>query len=73
MPRTLEGMMNREMQNRFQQPGRAAPKQYDLADFARKHGLSAVKAREILEKAGDSRESADLLAKRSKPVESFEY
>ena len=70
---TLEGTMNRDMQNHFQKAGRGALKQYDLADFARKHGLSAVKAREILEKAGDSRESADLLAKRSKPVESFEY
>lgn len=66
--------MNRDTQTaRPPASGRPAAKQYDLADFARKHGLSAVKAREILEKAGDSRESADLLAKRSKPVESFEY
>ena len=56
-----------------QPPGRRAETQYDLADFARKHGLSAVKAREILERAGDSRESADLLAKRNKPVDSLEY
>lgn len=58
---------------RPQPPGRRTETQYDLADFARKHGLSAVKAREILERAGDSRESADLLAKRSKPVDSLEY
>jgi hypothetical protein len=54
-------------------PGRAVERQYDLADFARKHGISAVKAKEILERAGDSRESADLLAKRSKPAESQPY
>jgi len=46
--------------------------QYDIASFAQKHGISAAKARDILEKAGDSRETADLMAKRSKPLSSWE-
>ena len=54
-------------------PRRDTERQYDLAEFARRHGISAVKAKDILERAGDSRESADLLAKRSKPTESQSY
>ncbi len=47
-----------------------APKvlpQYDIAMFAQKHGISAAKAKDILDSAGDSRETADLIAKRAKP------
>jgi hypothetical protein len=46
--------------------------QYDIAAFCQKHGISAAKARDILEKAGDSRETADVLAKRSKPMSSWD-
>ena len=66
-------MDSRRPPAKIQPPGRFVERQYDLADFARKHGISAVKAKEILERAGDSRESADLLAKRSKPAESESY
>lgn len=48
---------------------RTADPGYDIADFARKHGLSAVRAKEILDRAGGSREYADLLAQRQKPVD----
>jgi hypothetical protein len=58
---------------KIQAPGRSVERQYDLAEFTRRHGISAVKAKEILERAGDSRESADLLAKRSKPAESQSF
>ncbi len=44
--------------------------QYDLASFARRHGLSASKAKEILDRAEGSRERADLLAQRSKAPDS---
>ena len=54
-------------------PSRGVERQYDLAEFSRRHGISAVKAKEILERAGNSRESADILAKRSKPTESQSY
>ncbi len=46
--------------------------QYDIAGFCQKHGISAAKARDILEKAGSSRETADQLAKRSKPISSWD-
>jgi len=46
--------------------------QYDIASFAQKHGISAAKARDILEKAGDSRETADLIAKRAKPLSTWD-
>ena len=46
--------------------------QYDIAAFCQKHGISAAKARDILEKAGSSRETADQLAKRSKPMSSWD-
>jgi hypothetical protein len=52
----------------MQNARRGAEPQYDLADFARKHGIGAVKAQQILDRAGGSREAADLLAKRSKPA-----
>jgi hypothetical protein len=64
-------MDNRRQAARFLAPAnQRTERPYEIADFARKHGLSAVKAREILEVAGNSRESADLLANRSKPLES---
>ena len=66
-------MDNKRPPAKMQPPGRIVEKQYDLAEFTRRHGISAVKAKEILERAGDSRESADLLAKRSKPSESQTY
>ena len=46
--------------------------QYDIAMFAQKHGISAAKAKDILDRAGDSRETADTIAKRSKPISSWE-
>lgn len=46
--------------------------QYDIASFAQKHGISAAKARDILERAGDSRETADLMAKSAKPLSSWD-
>lgn len=41
--------------------------QYEVGYFAQKHGLSASKARAILEQAGPSRKAADEAAARSKP------
>lgn len=46
--------------------------QYDIAAFCQKHGISAAKARDILEKAGSSREAADKLAKSAKPMSSWD-
>lgn len=46
--------------------------QYDIAAFAQKHGISAAKAKDILDRAGDSRETADLIAKRNKPMSSWD-
>jgi len=66
--------MNRDRNaGQLQMPTRKTETQYDLTDFARKHGLTAVKAREILDRAGTSRESADLLALRRKPIGSPGY
>ena len=51
----------------------ASEEQYEVAYFARKHGISADKAKEILDRAGRSREKADALAEsqsRSKGPES---
>lgn len=50
-------------------PARQGPPQYTVAEFARRHGLSAVRAKEILDMAGDSREAADLHAERRRPQE----
>ncbi len=46
--------------------------QYDIAAFCQKHGISAAKARDILEKAGSSRDTADKLAKSAKPMSSWD-
>jgi len=46
--------------------------QYDIAMFCQKHGISAAKAKDILDRAGNSRETADLIAKRAKPMSSWE-
>ena len=46
--------------------------QYDIAAFCQKHGISAAKAKDILDRAGDSRETADLIAKRNKPISSWD-
>ncbi len=50
------------------QPPKPQLAAYSVADFARKHGLSAVRAKEILDRAGPSPEYADLLAERGKPA-----
>ena len=44
-----------------------AEEQYEVAYFAQKHGLSASKAREILDRAGPNRKAADEAAMRNKP------
>lgn len=40
----------------------AAEEQYELAYFAKKHKISTERARNILDRAGRSREKADALA-----------
>lgn len=40
----------------------ASEEQYEVSYFAKKHGITAAKAREILERAGPSRRKADELA-----------
>lgn len=47
--------------------GMQALPQYELAEFARRYGLSAVKAKEILDRAGDDRTKADQLAALRRP------
>ncbi len=44
----------------------ASKQQYEVAYFARKHRMSAADAREILQKAGRSREKANELAENGK-------
>lgn len=44
----------------------AASQQYEVAYFARKHRISAADAREILQKAGRSRQKANELAEAGK-------
>ena len=44
----------------------ASEEQYEVAYFAKKHGISAEKARNILDRAGRSREKADELANTEK-------
>lgn len=44
----------------------ASKQQYEVAYFAHKHRISAADAREILQKAGRSREKANELAEASK-------
>ena len=41
--------------------------QYEVAYFARKHGITAGEARKIIEEAGPSREAADKAAAAYKP------
>jgi len=40
----------------------ASEEQYEVAYFAKKHGISTDRAKEILARAGRSREKADALA-----------
>jgi hypothetical protein len=64
-------MNNQKQAGKFLAPGSRRPEgQYEIADFARKHGLTAVKASEILALAGNSREAADTIANNRKPLES---
>jgi hypothetical protein len=42
----------------------ASEEQYEVAYFAKKHGISSDEAQAILAQAGRSREKADELAKR---------
>lgn len=44
----------------------AKSQQYEVAYFARKHGISAADARAILQQAGRSREKANELAEQQK-------
>lgn len=44
----------------------AAEQQYELAYFAKKHGLTADQAREILHVSGPNREIADRMAEERK-------
>jgi hypothetical protein len=64
-------MDNKKQVGKFLAPGSRKPEgQYEIADFARKHGLTAVKASEIVALAGSSREAADTIANKRKPLES---
>jgi hypothetical protein len=40
--------------------------QYDVSYFASKHRLSIAKARQIMDRAGESRRRADAIAEREK-------
>lgn len=44
----------------------AKTQQYEIAYFARKHGISAADARSVLQRAGRSREKANELAQAEK-------
>jgi hypothetical protein len=44
----------------------AGGQQYEVAYFARKHGLSMEEARRIIAEAGPSRDKADALAERAR-------
>ena len=44
----------------------SASKPYEVSDFAKKHGLAAEQAREIIEKDGPSREDCDAPAERKR-------
>jgi hypothetical protein len=50
---------NKQMQDGRDRAKVNSQEQYEVAYFAAKHGLSASQAREIIEKAGSSREAAD--------------
>jgi hypothetical protein len=58
---------NKQMQDGRDRAKVSSEDQYEVAYFAQKHGLSASKAREILEQAGPNRKAADEAAARSKP------
>lgn len=58
---------NKQMQDGRDRAKVNKEEQYEVAYFAQKHGLSASKAREILDEAGPSREAADAAATRNKP------
>ena len=45
----------------------AKSQQYEVAYFARKHGMTAADARAILQKAGRSREKANEMDEQDKP------
>jgi hypothetical protein len=51
----------------------ASEEQYELAYFAQKHGISAAEAREILDRAGRSREKADALAETHRRLKAVEH
>jgi hypothetical protein len=40
--------------------------QYEVAEFALKHGISIFEARHLLREAGQSRDKADVAAERAK-------
>ena len=44
----------------------SAEEPYEVAYFAKKHGLAAEEARQIIASAGPSREKADAAAERAK-------
>jgi hypothetical protein len=58
---------NKQMQDGRDRAKVNAEEQYEVAYFAQKHGFSASKAREILERAGPSRKAADAAAMQAKP------
>jgi hypothetical protein len=44
----------------------SAEEPYEVAYFAKKHGLSMEEARQVIEQAGPNREKADAAAERAK-------
>jgi hypothetical protein len=58
---------NKQMQDGRDRAKVNSEEPYEVSYFAQKHGLSASKAREILDKAGPSRRVADEMASHSKP------
>jgi len=53
---------NKQMQDGRDRAKVNSQEQYEVAYFAKKHGLSAGEARDILKQAGPSREAADAAA-----------
>jgi hypothetical protein len=58
---------NKQMQDGRDRAKVSNEEQYEVGYFAQKHGISATKAREIIERAGPSRKAADDAAMQAKP------
>ena len=58
---------NKQMRDGRDRSKVSSEEQYEVAYFAQKHGLSTTKARDIIKRAGPSRQAADAAAMQAKP------